>query len=571
MGAFTRALGWRGAAAVVVAVASAAFAQGAVRSEEDTGQPAAQQVQQQDAQQQQQQQQAQEEAKQQQDDPKLAALKDEVAKGVDGELVQQMVDQIFSFGELGFQETETSGYLKDILRKNGFQIEEGIAGIPTAWMAKWGSGKPVIALGSDIDGIPRSSQKPGVAFRSPLVHEEAPGHGEGHNSGQAVNIAAALSVKKIMEHEKIKGTLKIWPGVAEELLGTKAYYVKAGFFRDVDVTLFSHVSNDFSTSWGEASGNGLVSVEWKFRGEPAHGANASQGLSALDAVQLFTTAMEYRREHLDVTQRTHFVIPDAGDQPNLVAETARVWYYLREQTPEKIYELWDIAKDAAKGAAKQTGTKIESETLLGSAWPQHMNKPVAEAAGENIKKVGMPQWSEDDQTLAKAVQRDWGRGSANGLRSEPSGVQGPIAPQFRRGGGSDDIGDISWNTPTITLRYPANIPSAGPGHTWRDAIAMATPIAHKGSEYGAKAQAMTIVDLLTKPELVKDAWRYFEDEQTADRRYRTFIRSGDKPAIHLNKERMEKWRPQMRKFYYDPSKYDTYLEQLGIDYPTVRP
>ena len=168
------------------------------------------------------------------------------------------------------------------------------------------------------------------------------------------------------------------------------------------------------------------------------------------------------------------------------------------------------------------------------------------------------------------MQNDWGRSEATGLRTQPSGVQEPIPPQFRTGGGSDDIGDISWNVPTITLRYPANIPSAGPGHTWRDAIAMATPIAHKGSTYGAKVQAMNVLDLLLRPELVRDAWRYFEEEQTADRRYRSFLRSSDRPAIHLNRERMEKWRPEMRKYYYDPSRYDTYLEQLGIDYPTVR-
>ena len=332
---------------MIAAVLFAAVAQGAVRSPQEK-EPAAQaptsepefdwttQAPQADAKQE-----AKQAAKQEQEnaDPRLDALKEEAASKIDAELVQTMVDKIFSFAELGFQEFETSGYLKDILRENGFAIQDEIAGVPTAWMATWGSGKPVIALGSDIDGIPRSSQKPGVAYRSPLIHEEAPGHGEGHNSGQAVNIAAALAVKEIMERENIKGTLKLWPGVAEELLGTKAWFVRRGFFRNVDVTLFSHVSNGMSTSWGEASGNGLVSVEWKFRGEPAHGANAAEGLSALDAVQLMTAAMEYRREHLDVTQRTHFVIPDAGDQPNLVAETARVWYYLREQTPEKIYEL----------------------------------------------------------------------------------------------------------------------------------------------------------------------------------------------------------------------------------------
>ena len=154
-----------------------------------------------------------------------------------------MVDQLFSYGELGFQEFETSKYLVDVLKKNGFKVEEGVAGIPTAFMATWGSGKPVIALGSDIDGIPQSSQKPGVAYHDPLI-EGAPGHGEGHNSGQAVNITAAIVLKKIMEREKIPGTIRIWPGVAEELVGTKAYFIRAGLFKDVDVALFTHVGRN---------------------------------------------------------------------------------------------------------------------------------------------------------------------------------------------------------------------------------------------------------------------------------------------------------------------------------------
>src|SRR5437870_8361792 len=155
----------------------------------------------------------------------------------------QMVDQVFSYGELGFQEFETSRYLIDILKKNGFQIKEGISGIPTAWVATWGSGKPVIALGSDIDGIPKASQKPGVAYHDPII-EGAPGHGEGHNSGVPLNITAAIAVKKIMDRERIPGTLMLWPGVAEELLGSKAYFVRAGAFKDVDVALFTHVGEN---------------------------------------------------------------------------------------------------------------------------------------------------------------------------------------------------------------------------------------------------------------------------------------------------------------------------------------
>ena len=176
------------------------------------------------------------------DTPRVEKMKQDALADVDNlaTFTQQMVDSIYSFGELGFQEFETSKYLVAILEKNGFTVEKGISGVPTAFMATWGSGKPVIALGSDIDDIPQASQKPGVAYHDPLV-EGAPGHGEGHNSGQAVNITAALAVKKIMEREHLPGTIEIWPGVAEELVGTKAYFVRDGYFKDVDVCLFTHV------------------------------------------------------------------------------------------------------------------------------------------------------------------------------------------------------------------------------------------------------------------------------------------------------------------------------------------
>src|SRR6476661_2398363 len=176
--------------------------------------------------------------------PKLEGYKKEAVADIDNMAVftQQMIDQVFSFGELGFQEFETTKYLTDILKKNGFTVQENLAGIPTAWMASWGSGKPVIALGSDIDCIPQASQKPGVAWHDPII-EGAPGHGEGHNSGQAVNITAAIAVKTIMEREHLSGTLRIWPGTAEELVGTKAYYIRAGLFKDVDIALFTHVGD----------------------------------------------------------------------------------------------------------------------------------------------------------------------------------------------------------------------------------------------------------------------------------------------------------------------------------------
>lgn len=506
---------------------------------------------------------------------KLQSLKKELMTEIDNQKVftQQMVDMIFSFGELGFQETETSNYITNILKKNGFTIEQGIAGIPTAWMAKWGSGKPVIAVGSDIDCIPKASQKPGVAYHDPII-EGAPGHGEGHNSGQPLNITAVLALKKIMEREKIPGTLMLWPGVAEEQLGTKAYYIRDGYFKDVDACIFTHVANNLGVSYGDGGGNGMISVKFNFEGESAHSAGAPwRGKSALDAVELMNIAWNFHREHMEPTQRSHYVVSDGGDQPNVVPSKAAVWYYFRERTYPKIKQMYDDAIRIAKGAELMTGTKM-SFTVLGSAWPGHFNKPMAESMYENIKMVGLPQWSAEDQALARAVQKEIGapkvdqrNDSINGLSIVIDTIG--IPAKFSMGGGSDDIADISWNVPTVVLRFPSNIPGL-PGHNWANGIAMATPIAHKGATAGAKAEALTLLDMLVKPEIIDSAWTYFKNVQTKDTKYIPLISATDKPAIDLNKNIMAEFRPQMKQYYYNPEKYKTYLDQLGIKYPTVR-
>ena len=507
-----------------------------------------------------------------QESSRLAELKDEVVVDVDSrrDFTQQMVDMIFSFGELGFQEFETQRYVTGILEDHGFTVEQGVAGIPSAWWATWGSGSPVIALGTDVDGIPQSSQKPGVAYREPLV-PGAPGHGEGHNSGQALNITAALAVQKIMQRENLPGTLVIWPGIAEEQLGAKAYYVKAGLFDDVDIVLYSHVSSDMTTSWGESGGNGMVSVEYLFEGESAHGAGSPwDGRSALDAVELMNIGWNFRREHLRIQQRSHYVITDGGDQPNVVPPTAAVWYFFRETDYPNIMRMWELGDRMAEGAALMTSTTVESR-VLGAAWPQHMNQPLAEAMHANMLDVGMPEWSEKDQRLARALQKELGveeRGLPTELGRELRGRE-DIPDSQRRGGGSDDIGDISWVVPTVVLRFPSNIPG-GQNHNWNKTIAMATPIAHKGATAGAKVFARTLLDILLIPSLADDARDYFETVQKADTEYTSFLRPQDEPAIWLNAEIMRTFKPQLERYYYDPSRYDTYLEQLGIEYPTIR-
>ena len=502
--------------------------------------------------------------------PKLEALKAEAAKEIDAKakMIQEMVDQVFSFGELGMQEVETSKYLTGLLEQNGFKVERGVAGIPTAFVAKWGSGKPVISLGSDIDGIPQAWNEPGVGYKQTHI-QGAPGHGEGHNSGMPLNVAAAIVVKKIMERDKIPGTLVLWPGVAEEQMTGKAWLVRAGVFKDVDVTLFTHVGQSLQVSWGQSGSNALISAIFKFKGSSAHAAGAPwRGKSALDAVMLMGQAWEFHREHMELPQRSHYVIKDGGDQPNVVPSTASIWFYFRERDYPRTMAMFEAAKKMAQGATLMTDTQIDTIMMIGSGWSGHFSRPIAEAMYQNIEKVGMPTWDDKDQTLAKGIQRELGVPDS-GLSTRPGRLQGPVNEAQRMGGGSDDIGDVSWNVPTITLNYPSNIPGM-PGHNWANAISMATPIAHKGVVAGAKVQAMTILDILFTPQMVTDAWDYFNNVQTKEVKYKPFFAPTDKPPIWLNADIMAQYRPEMRRYYYDPKKYKTYLEQLGIEYPTVR-
>jgi aminobenzoyl-glutamate utilization protein B len=504
----------------------------------------------------------------------LAALKAAAVKGVEAraKMAQVMNDQIFSFGEIGFEEVETSKLITATLEKNGFAVVRGTAGLPTGWTATWTNkvkGKPagpVIALGSDIDGVPKTSQKPGIPWHEPLI-EGAPGHGEGHNSGVPLNIVAALAVKDVMVREGIPGTLMLWPGVAEELLGGKAYMVRDGVFKDVDAVLFSHVSDNLQTAWGQPWGTGLVSVEYSFAGETAHGAGSPwRGRSALDAVTLMNLGWEMRREHLRPEQRSHYVIKNGGDQPNIVPSEASVWYYFREQSFDDIAKNFGIGNRIADAAAMMTDTTV-TRRVLGTAAPQHFNRPMAEAAYANIQAVGLPKWSDDEQAFAKAVQAELRSKKIEGLATELEKLEPP--EEEPRSGGSDDIGDVSWTVPTITLRYPSNIPDVT-YHHWSAAIAMATPIAHKGVVAGAKVMAMTLLDLMADPKLLTAAKSYFTDVQTKDVKYRPVLTAADKPPVTINAETMGRYRQAMRKFYYDPAKHPTYLDQLGIKFPTLQ-
>jgi aminobenzoyl-glutamate utilization protein B len=269
------------------------------------------------------------------------------------------------------------------------------------------------------------------------------------------------------------------------------------------------------------------------------------------------------------------MIPNGGNQPNVVPSEASVWYYFRELDYERIKELHELGQTMAEAAAMMTGTTV-TERVFGAAWPSNMNKVLAEVMHANVLEVGMPEWSDDDHALARAVQdmmgtrgqTGFGGNVTDGLPEELFSEELQESDQGM-GGGSDDIAEVSWNVPTVRLGYPGQIPGVT-FHHWSAGIAMATPIAHKGANYGARVIAMTAIELVANPEKVEEAWKYHREVTTADQQWESLIPLDTEPPIFLNEEKMARYRPLLEALRYDPERFDTYLEQLGITYPTVR-
>jgi aminobenzoyl-glutamate utilization protein B len=479
-------------------------------------------------------------------------------------LSQVIVDKLYSFSELGFQEFWTLEFVTKVLEDEGFSVEAGCAGMPTCYVGTWGSGKPVIGFMGDIDGLPETSQKPGVPWQEPMI-PLGPGHGEGHNSSAAVDIVAAIATKRVMERHDLPGTLKVIPGVAEELVSSRNYMVTSGLFEGMDIMLSTHISSRMSTGWG-ISGSGLVSTMFTFHGTSAHSAGSPwSGRSALDGAELMDIGWNFRREHLRLHQRSHSIISNGGNQPNVVPSEATVWYYFRELDYPRIKDLHELGQTMAEAAAMMSGTTV-TERVLGAAWPSNMSKPLAEVMHAAVQEVGMPEWTEDDQALARAVQTMMGRDTTGLVTEVPDSLS---EASQGMGGGSDDIAEVSWNVPTIRLRYSGNIPGTI-GHHWSAGIAMATPIAHKGANYGSRVIAMTAIALVADEDLVEEAWRYHREVTTKDYTWESLIPEGTEPPIHLNAEKMKGYRPLIEPSIYDETRFDTYLEQLGVAYPTLK-
>ncbi len=447
-------------------------------------------------------------------------------------------DAIWNYAELGMQEFKSSALLIKTLEDEGFKIERGVSGMPTCFVATWGSGKPVIGILGEFDALPGLSQKANTTEKMAVV-TGAPGHGCGHNLMGTAGASAAIAVKKSMERNSLGGTIKFFGSPAEETLISRAYMVRDGVFNDVDAVIDNHASSGLSTSYG-VSGNAVISVIFSFKGKSSHAASAPWlGISALDGVELMNVAVNYLREHLFYTARLHYIIKEGGEAPNVVPDRASVWYYVRN-SDDRIEETYNRVLDCAKGAGIASGATLDSVTVLTAIHQRHSNKGMAEIIQRNIELIGMPEWTEQEQLFAKALQRELGA-KETGYASEIQPLKDPASSEME--GSSTDVGEVTMVAPTATLNFPGEVPGSI-GHHWSLVTCNYGPTAWKGLNAGAKIMAATAVDLLTKPDVLEEIKSEFL-EQSREHPYKSLLPEGTKPPLYLNGDLMNKYRNQM--------------------------
>ncbi|MBN2294326.1 MAG: amidohydrolase [Pirellulales bacterium] len=455
----------------------------------------------------------------------------------------KMSDAIWSYAELGMQEFKSMKVVADDLEEAGFTVKRGVSGMPTAFMATWGSGKPVVGLMMEYDALPSLSQKGMTPTQDPVV-AGAPGHGCGHNQqGPAVN-AAALALKAAMEKFGIRGTIKVFGGPAEETLVSRAYMARDHLFSDVDVLLSNHGAPEFGTFYG-TRGNAMFSAVFSFKGKTAHSASGPwEARSALDAVEIMNVSVNFLREHLFYSSRIHYVITNGGEAPNVVPDKASVWYFVRN-SDDKVESDYEKVVNCAKGAALATGTEL-SIRVLTAIHQSHTPKTLAELAQRNMELVGMPEWTEEERAFARALQKELGK-EEKGMPTEVKKLEYWDPNAEFTGGGSGDMAEVRLQTANVSIRFPGEVPGLI-CHHWSTTTCNYGSATHKGIIAGAKAMAATLMDILTNPEELKKVRDEFE-KQAAQFPYKTYLPEGTKPPVDLNRELMEKWRPLMEPHY----------------------
>ncbi|MFN8239685.1 MAG: amidohydrolase [Bacteroidales bacterium] len=444
-------------------------------------------------------------------------------------------DSIWGFAELGMQEFKSSSLLIRTLETEGFTVEKGVAGMPTCFVATWGSGKPVIGILGEYDALPMISQKALTSVKAPVI-DGAPGHGCGHNLMGTAGSAAAIAVKKAMEKHGIKGTIKFFGSPAEETVISRPYMVRAGIFNDVDAVIDNHASTGLSTNYG-VEGNAVISVLFTFRGQTAHSAGAPwSGRSALDAVEIMNVATNYLREHLFYTYRMHYVITEGGEAPNVVPDKATVWYYIRN-TDERMDDMYKRVIDCARGAALATGTTLDTVRVITGVHQKHINRALAETLQRNMELTGMPEWTEEEDAFARALQKTLGA-KEDGYSKKVNKLSAPSGIQV--GGGSTDVGEVSLIAPTATVYFPGGVPGMI-GHHWSAVASYYGSAAWKGLNTGAKVMAGTAIDLLTDEKLLRNIKEEFT-RYSKDHPYKSFLPANASPPLDLNKDLMDRFR-----------------------------
>lgn len=434
--------------------------------------------------------------------------------------------KIWGFAELGYQETRSSALLQDQLKAAGFRVEPGVAGMPTAFVASFKTGDgPVVAILAEYDALPGLAQA-AAPTRSPIAGQDA-GHGCGHNLFGAASVNAAIALKAWMQAHKISGELRVYGTPAEEGGSAKAYMVRDGLFKDVDIALHWHPGNENSAAQGPSRAN--LSGKFRFRGVSSHASGApDQGRSALDGVELMDAATNMLREHVPDGTRIHYVITSGGGAPNVVPDYAEVYYYVRHNDPRIVQAVWGRVEDAAKGAALATGTRVDWE-ITGGVYGLLPNHTLGRVMDANLRRVGGLSWTPDEtafaMTLAKSLPKE----------GEDLASVGVIQPyeNLRDSTGSTDVADVSWVVPTVGLRTATFVPGT-PGHSWQNAAAAGSSIGVKGAVAAAKAMALTGAEVFSRPDLIADAKAELAKAQGPGFEYKAMI--GDRtPPLDYRK------------------------------------
>ena len=410
-------------------------------------------------------------------------------------------DSVWSFAETALKENKSAKILANYAEKNGFSVQRGVAEMPSAFIAEYGSGKPVIAILGEFDALPGLSQK-AQTTREALV-ENAPGQGCGHNMFGAASLGAALAIKELIEEGKIKGTVRFYGTPAEEDIGGKVYMARAGLFKDVDISLDWHP--DYENKAGMQSSQSMVSYLVEFHGKSAHAAaDPWNGQSALDGAEFFAHGINYLREHVKPSVRMHYVFKKAGDVPNVVPAEASVWIWLRDSKRSGVAVVEKRMREIAQGAATMAGVE-SSVKLLSGNYELLINEAGAKALQSNMELVGPIAYTKEEIDFANAIMKSYG--------NEAKGINGAIKPlevtKPDAEGGSTDVGDISYNVPEISL-LATTAPFEAPWHSWVVVACGGMSIGHKGMLFAAKSLSTTMVDLFENEQLRQEMRKEFE-------------------------------------------------------------